>query len=298
MDFSEITIKDKALFDRCIREFNPQISEITFTNLFMWRKTYGFRYTVVNELLCLVAMSYEKQPFFLPPIGRLEKESFKDTVKKLAEYSRQQGWPVAFKRVPEEMLEYFKAAGAARENIIFDRNNSDYLYLTQDMIHFRGKKYHGKKNHVNRFVKSYSHEYVPMGTEHLAECMRIMEAWCARRDCSCRRGQFCEKHAVKDLLDSYGELGCKGALIKVEGRFEAFTIGELLNEDTTVIHVEKANDSINGLYTFVFQQFCLHEWKDTTYVNREQDLGAEGLRKSKLSYQPVRLVNKYTVLID
>ena len=98
-------------------------------------------------------------------------------------------------------------------------------------------------------------------------------------------------------MNNFEKLDCKGALIKVDGRYEAYTIGEALNSDTAVIHIEKANSQIQGLYAFINQQFCEREWEHMKYINREEDLGIEGLRKAKLSYNPVSFVNKYSVFI-
>jgi hypothetical protein len=125
-----------------------------------------------------------------------------------------------------------------------------------------------------------------------------MQEWCEEKDCDCQEGEYCEREANLELLKNFKTLGCKGALIKVDGAFEAFTVGEMLNKDTAVIHIEKAKDSIDGLYTLINQQFAQREWSQTTYINREQDLGLEGMRRSKLSYHPVRLIEKYTVYAD
>jgi len=129
------------------------------------------------------------------------------------------------------------------------------------------------------------------------ECSRIMTEWCRAKNCNCQDGDYCERYANMELLRNFRVLGCKGALIKVDGSFKAFTAGEMLNSDTAVIHIEKADTKIEGLYTLINQQFCEKEWKDAVYINREQDLGLEGMRKAKLSYNPVRMVDKYTVYL-
>ena len=120
-----------------------------------------------------------------------------------------------------------------------------------------------------------------------------MEEWCKSRDCDCKDGEYCERFANMELLENIEYLGCKGALLKVDGRFEAFTVGEMMNNETAVIHIEKAGTAIDGLYTVINQQFCARQWSNAIYVNREQDLGLEGLRKAKLSYNPVRILDKY-----
>jgi uncharacterized protein len=131
----------------------------------------------------------------------------------------------------------------------------------------------------------------------LEACKAIMKVWCSERSCEHHKDLYCEKIANMEVLDNIEKLGCIGALIKVDGKFRAFTVGEMLNDDTAVIHIEKADSKVNGLYTLINQQFCEHEWSEAMYINREQDLGVEGLRKAKNSYNPIKLVKKFSVLL-
>lgn len=295
LDFNEICINDKALFDKYLLEAKPQISEMTFTNLFMWRNSYKFRFAEIEGLLCIISVPDTGEPFAFMPLGKKNPESLAKAVEKLSEYFKKNGWKLRFERVCEEDLDYMESLGDYAVSYEFDRDSSDYIYRTSDLIELRGKKYDGKRNHINKFKKLYGYEYEKIDNTNIEACYRIMENWCNERELSDYSDFYCEKIANSELLKNYGFLGCRGALIKVDGRFEAFTVADMLNEDTAVIHIEKANSKINGLYTFINQQFCSNEFKDTLYINREQDLGIEGLRKAKLSYNPYRLVNKYSV---
>lgn len=297
MDFTGITINEKTLFDKYIRMHNPQASEFTFTNFFMWRYYYNFKYTLLNDYLCVVAFPKEMEPYALTPIGKAGGEKFTRTVLQLKEYFNKNGWELKFSKVAESDLAYFRDIVKSQEQIVYDRDNSDYVYLTEELISLKGKKFHAKRNHINKFKSKYEYEYVPLDNGLVGECIRIMEDWCKARNCECRNSEYCERHANMEVLNNYDMLDCKGALIKVNGRFEAFTVGEMLNSDTAVIHIEKASFAVDGLYAFINQQFCENEWKHATYINREQDLGQEGLRKAKLSYNPVKMVNKYTVIV-
>ena len=295
MDFTEITLKDKPLFDRNLRLHNPRISEFTFTNIFAWRHFYRFRYTEIGGLLCIIAVPSKGEPYALMPVGGLNREAFGEAFAKLSQYFRQKGWQPVFKRIAEEELEYFRGYVEPEKSFLFDRDNSDYVYSTADLIHLKGKKYDGKRNHINKFKSKYEFSYVPLDCSLIGECSRIMEDWCREKNCHCQEGDYCERQANMELLNNFRFLGCKGALIRVNGGYEAFTAGEMLNGDTAVIHIEKANTKINGLYTLINQQFCEKEWQESLFVNREQDLGLAGMRKAKLSYNPAFLVNKYTV---
>ena len=295
IDFSEITLRDKEVFDIYLKACRPQTSELTFTNFFMWRGFYRFRYAIVDNFLCIAAVPDNFEPFCFMPLGRNGETPTVDILLKLKEYFFRNGWRLRFERVDEYQTRFFEGLGNDKTVISLDRDNSDYLYLAENMISLKGKKFDGKRNHINKFKKQYTYEYADLTESNIEDCIDIMERWCAERSCEEHGVYYCEKLANIELLRNFAFLGCKGALIKVDGRFEAFTVGEMLNDDTAVIHIEKADGRINGLYTFINQQFCEKQWSDCLYINREQDLGIEGLRKAKLSYNPEKIVNKYTV---
>ncbi|HHV60623.1 MAG TPA: DUF2156 domain-containing protein [Clostridiaceae bacterium] len=296
MELSRIEIDHKPIFDKYFKSYNPQISEFTFTNLFIWRDFYNLSFTELNGFLVIIAEPYKEAPFSFMFVGDSGGDAFYETYCRVGEYFKSKGWRLKFERVDEQFLELLRKYSKDELEFYLDDKNSDYVYLTENLISLRGKKLHGQKNHVNRFLKEYENEYIPLTVEHVDECLRIMEEWCAEKYCHCSRGPYCEKHANAELLKNWEVLGCKGALIKVNGKFKAYTIGEMLNTDTAVIHIEKADSKVNGLYSFINQQFCKNEFSNVPYVNREQDMGEEGLRKAKRSYHPVRMVDKYIIL--
>jgi hypothetical protein len=298
MDFSEITLNNKAEFDRYIAQYKPRISELTFTNLYAWRNFYKFRYTVIDGLLCILSAPCRGEPFAMMPVGSLHDENFANAYFQLKEYFKKKGWRPAFRKITSEELKWFRGVDVPEEAVVFDRDNSDYIYNTSDLVTLRGKKYDGKRNHINKFKKQHTYEYVPLDCSLLDECSRIMIQWCKDKNCTCQEGDYCERQANLELLNNFRTLGCKGALIRMDGVFEAFTAGELLSEDTAVIHIEKAKNTVDGLYTLINQQFAEHEWSHTTFINREQDLGKEGMRKAKLSYHPAMILEKFTVYPD
>ncbi len=295
VDFKEITINEKDLFNSYLKENNLQISEMTFTNFFMWRDFYKFRYAIINDFLCIVSVRKNEKTFALCPLGKENAEKFSDTIKTLKQYFNEKNLRLIFQRIEEKQLIYFLNCEELKFDYVADRDNSDYVYLAEDLITLKGKKFHAKRNHINKFNKLYSFEYVELTNEHIEECIKINNSWCEDTDCNCVNGEFCERYANFELLRNMEKLNCHGALIKVNGVFQAYTVGEVLNENTVVIHIEKANRNIDGLYTLVNQQFCERTWGDIKYINREQDLGIEGLRKAKLSYHPVKIIDKYEI---
>ncbi len=288
--FKEISIEDKPLFDEMFLRFPPLISEFTFTNLFIWRKTYSLRFTRLDSFLCLLGET-EGVPFFFPPIG--EGDLIK-CFRKLMGFLKEIKEDPEILRVPEEMVKRIdrRCEGMKAE---LDRDQSDYVYLVKDLISLEGRRYHRKRNHIKQFKERYSYQYQPMTLEVVSECLRLEEEWCALRHCEAIPGLTNEFIAIKEALEHFEELRLEGGSILIGGKVEAFTLGEPLNSDTVVIHIEKANPAFEGIYAMINQLFLENHWSHFTYVNREQDLGEEGLRKAKESYFPHHMVHKYRV---
>ena len=108
LDFKEITIEDKALFDKYLKPFNSQASELTFTNFFMWRFFYRFKFTEINGLLCIISEPKEGSPYSIIPIGEILGDNFKNTVFELNNYFKALNWELQFKKVTEDQLQSFK----------------------------------------------------------------------------------------------------------------------------------------------------------------------------------------------
>ena len=175
------------------------------------------------------------------------------------------------------------------------RDHFDYIYRAADLIKLAGNKYHSKRNHINNLKRSQPFAYEPLTEEHLAACLNLADRWCEFKRCDEDLNLIGEWEAVCLALRHYQELSLQGGVILIHGKVEAFSIGELLNKQTAVIHIEKANPEIGGLYSVINQQFCEHAWHEVQFINREQDLGEEGLRKAKLSYNPEHLEEKFRI---
>jgi len=290
-DFKPIEIQDKPLFDEFLRKDPPRISELTFTNLFIWRHHYRPVWLQWNECLLIIFHPQTGTTYGLAPFGPGDKKSALDV---LSEEIAKQTSDVRICRVEEEFIK--NHIDPAKYAVVNDRDNSDYVYLTKDLINLSGNKYHRKKNHLNQFIKNYAFEYHPLNTELVKRVLGMQEAWCQFRECVEKADLLAEDFAVREALTCYEELGYQGGAILINSAVEAFSLGEPLNEDTAVIHIEKANPEIPGLYAAINQLFCLNTWSNFTYINREQDMGSEGLRKAKESYYPRHMVDKYTLI--
>lgn len=289
-DFRPIEIQHKEVFNRFFLQDPPDTSELTFTNLFIWRHHYNPIWLQWENCLLIILKPEGISPFCLPPVGSGNKVEALDI---LCEQLKHITPELKVCRVSEKFVE--KYVDHDRYDSFFDRDNSDYIYRSLDLIRLSGRKYHKKKNLLNRFLKNFSFNYLQIDME-VVECLLDMqEQWCRLKDCADKPDLLAEDSAIYQALTHFEELDYQGGAIEINSTIEAFSLGEPLNADTAVIHFEKANPDIPGLYNAINQLFCSNEWSDIEYINREQDMGIEGLRKAKESYNPHHMVNKYTL---
>jgi uncharacterized protein len=290
--FKALELSDKDFIGEKLRAYQPETSELTFTNLFIWRGHYGFQWSVYDRWLLVIGANSENGVQALPPIG---PPSRGDITRMLLEWMRDEK-KIADPRIDRADNRLISELEGMPELISEPvRDHYDYVYRTEDLIQLTGKSYRAKRNHLNYLNRTYRIVYEPMRESHLEACLGLAGTWCDVRRCKEDLNLVGEWDAIREALGNFGSLELDGAVILIDGRVEAFTLGELLNPDTAVVHIEKANTEIRGLYTVVNQQFCEKRWKDVPFINREQDLGEPGLRTAKLSYNPERLVEKYRI---
>ena len=279
-----------------IREFcfgyQPETSELTFTNIFIWREHYKIQWSTLGEFLIVACNAGREQCFALPAIGpgpRIE------ITRKVLQWLRDERGvkDPAIERADQRLADELKSSSEFR--VTPTRDHFDYLYRTENLIKLSGNKYHPKKNHLNKFRKTHQFSYEPISREKIPACREVAELWCQARRCNDDLDLIDEANAVKAILENYQQLKVEGGMILIEGKVEAFALGEMLNPETAVIHIEKANPEIPQLFVAINQQFCEHQWSAVPFLNREQDLGDAGLRQAKLSYQPERLIQKFRI---
>ena len=178
---------------------------------------------------------------------------------------------------------------------IDDRPNYDYIYLTQDLIDLKGRSYHGKKNHLNYFKKTYEYEYVELTSEMADEAMQFIADFNRRNEVPAHEMELLkmEEQAMEDVFRNIEAVGYSAGAILIDGKIEAVAIGGKLGKNTITEHVEKANTNFRGLYQAINNEFCKNVASKAKYINREEDMGIANLRKAKLSYNPVKLLEKY-----
>ena len=197
--------------------------------------------------------------------------------------------------VPQPALQILQEHFSGRLTVQPDRANWDYLYLAQNLIDLPGKAYHGKRNHVARFRRSFEYTYEDITAENAAECLEMAEQW---RSANENPADFeDEMKAMRRAFAAWEPLGFSGGLLRVEGKVIAFTAGEPISEQTYDLHFEKAFTGYEGAYAAINQEFAARQLKGYSLINREEDMGLEGLRKAKESYRPTAMFEKNTVVI-
>ncbi|MFQ6104051.1 MAG: DUF2156 domain-containing protein [Candidatus Glassbacteria bacterium] len=287
-EFSLITVDEKPLFEKYLRTNREMPSDLTFTNLFIWRKHYSYCYLLKNGIL-IIAGNHHGRGFYLEPLG---EDVDADTVYDIL--SSGSGTPL------ERVSESFYNSHLADDDRFHAqelREHWDYIYSRESLAYLKGRRYHRKRNHVSRFMQNYRFDYQRLNEGLIDLCRDIMDEWCRERHCDTDPELCAEKEAVLELLDHYSRLELIGGLVSVDGKPVAFTVAEAMDDQTAVIHVEKAVAGFTGLYQAINKLFCERELEGFRLVNREQDLGIEGLRRAKENYFPVKMLKKYRVTL-
>lgn len=293
--FKDIEIDCKNILDKYFDLVDYEACEYCFTTLYMWKDLYNTKYYVEDDF-AIVAGEYENKGFIILPLAKKENmnKAFDFIIKNFEKQHKQ----IHLKAINKEVVEYLQSVYGDRFEYIEERNNFDYIYDGESLRTLAGRKNQKKRNHLNSFVKEYGDrvEYKKLEEADFDECINLLKDWSKDKEESIELDS--EFKAIKRIFKNYEKLKdtLKISGIYIDSKLEAFSIGEMLNDNMAVIHVEKANADIRGLYPYINQQFLLNEFSDVEFVNREEDLGIEGLRKAKLSYHPVKFAEKYTVI--
>ena len=288
-DIHPLSLADRPLINDFLTRHPPFISELTFTNLFIWRHSRPVLWTVLdNTLLFLVKTADSGNRFILlgPPAGNISlPEVFTRFGKQLA----------GAIRLPEDTA---APLSKASYTVVEDRDNADYVYRKSDLAELAGRRYAKKRNKIKQCEQHYTCQYEPLTAANLAECRKMQRFWCDARECGHDPGLCNENMAIDEIFAHFQAFdNLIGGAIRVEGIIQAYAVGEWLNADTAVCHFEKAMPAIPGLGQLMNQWFARYGLQKFEFINREQDLGIPGLRQAKESYYPHHLVNKYTLFL-
>lgn len=300
---NRISIDNREILEKYLNGYEYKTSGLSFSAQYMWRDINKFSWDMMGEYMCISGISHLELeegielPFMFPPLtadGEYHKDALRETIYKSKEYFEKKGHPFSLRLVPFHVMEIIKEA-VPEMHFIDDRPNYDYIYLTQDLIDLKGKAFHGKKNHLNYFKKTYEYEYVDLTSDMADDAMKFISDFNKRKDVPAHEMELLkmEEEAMEDVFRNIEAVGYSAGAILIDGSIEAIAIGGKLGKKTITEHVEKANVEYRGLYQAINNEFCKNVAAKAKYINREEDMGIPNLRKAKLSYKPVKLLEKY-----
>lgn len=290
--FKRPELEDREIIDSYFAKAPSRSCERTFANVYLWSRHYHVKYAVIED--ALIFKDDEVDLAFAYPAG--EAQCVKNALEFLSKYSQERGYPLKLYNVTQENFAQLEVWYPGEFQVEYDRDAADYVYESEKLALLPGKKLHSKRNHINKFKTLYPNwSYETLSDENQEECFQMALKWRNQNGCDDDPDKNAEMCVTLNSLRLYKELGQTGGVLRIGDEIAAFAIGEPICEDTFVVHIEKAFPHIDGAYPMINQQFVLHECKDYKYVNREEDTGAEGLRKAKLSYRPAFMVEKGVV---
>jgi len=294
MIFKKLSLEDKNSIDKYISPYKFLSCEYSFTSLYIWKDACDIQYTIYKQALILKKKDFDGNYHFMQPLG-YSKEDLGEIIEKLKSYREENDMKYLFKDLEESFIEEFNVLLNEKNEFCIkeDRDNFDYLYEAKKLMTLSGKKLHSKKNHYNAFTKSYNYEVVEINNERVInDVIGVAQKWYEETHENDIKLYY-ELLAIKDIVNNMNLLNLNGVAVYVDGKVAAFSIGESLNEKLAVIHIEKGDKNINGIYSFIAKTLIDKCFNNAEIINREQDLGIDGLRKSKMSYYPLKLEKKF-----
>ena len=297
MNFKSVELSDKEIIDSFLKLNTHPICDYCFTNMFSWKAKFQTEFSIFKETLFVRYFDEnENVTCYLMPLGKMD---LRDSLAIIIEDAERNHIKFVMKQITPEMYNIINSVMPAIFQSKHDRNNDDYIYFSEKLIKLSGNKLQSKRNFINRFKHDNPQwQYLSLHTkDDIEKCTKMLDKWDNLNFAKAKESLRYDYIATKLMLENFHFLQLKGGAISVNDEIVAFTIGEQLTNDTFVIHVEKAYSNMIGAYTIINQQFAEFEAYKYLYINREDDMGLENLRKAKMSYHPDILLKKSKLFI-
>ena len=288
-DFAPLCLTGMAEYLARLAACPQKVSDYSFANLWGWCEEYGLEWRFGDTHVWL--RQTKPEVVYWAPVGPWEAIDWN-------------ACPVlgaggSFVRVPEHLALAWSQAFPGRVEAQEDRGHWDYVYSVEELTRLSGNRFHKKKNLLKQFTKTYVYDYHPLTADCIEEVLQMQLEWCQWREAEGDATLIAENRAISRVVKDWDRLpNLLGGAVRVDGRMIAYTVAEPLDPSMLVIHFEKGHSAFKGVYQAVNQMFLEHQAQDFQWVNREQDLGDEGLRKAKMSYNPANFLKKYRVRIS
>ncbi|MFH1761001.1 MAG: phosphatidylglycerol lysyltransferase domain-containing protein [bacterium] len=285
--FKSIETRDIEQISQYLNSYSCNVCELNLANLILWKDFDRPETTLINNNPCILINPLNEAPFFLEPLGN---NKLTDTIETCLGHTRR------LARVSEYFIHKL---GQEKYRIICHRSHFDYIYLQKDLAELKGKKYDGKRNHINKFTKMCpDNKFVPIEVKHKKDALELFEKWFEIR----KESRFfpklaynSQKQAIEKSFKYFEQLALSGGAIICNNKLQGFIIGSRLNAETISVHFAYGHPAVSGITPALFNKAGKTVFGNYKYINLEQDLGIPGLRKSKLSYHPHHLERKFEI---
>lgn len=304
MDFHSLqpfTIEQADLYTKYFSQSNTRIADACPNSRFAWNIGYNYRYLILEDCFCLVSDGgIFTEPHFSLPLGELTAAKLSNIINQLEKIFKQNNWQLTGMFIDEEYTDLFNELEGYEINLEFDSAYSDYIYNTADLANLKGKGYRAKRNHVNRFIRDYpDFTYKPLEKSDQEKAVELVRTWCQDKEVDCKDPLVSDCSPINTLFSYWEQLNIYGGAIYYNEDLIAFSMGSIINQGKEgVIHFEKAHPNYEGLYAVINQFSVLNAFEETELINREEDMGDEGMRISKESYLPIENLKKYKVTLQ
>ncbi|MEE0741283.1 MAG: DUF2156 domain-containing protein [Emergencia sp.] len=302
-DFQDMTEEDARLLAEYFHGFDYRGAGYTLLANYIWRNTHCLCWEVIGDYLCIAGadcmIAENPNAIISMPMtrtGTYIPEKLRETVAEVRERFEKRKIPFSIELIPQHMVKYLEDAFPGQMTFSHDRDADEYVYLKDKLISLSGRALHKKKNHMNFFLKNHSYKVEKITKNMMDNIMDFVVQSMVRRSYEPDEMESLrmEEEAIRQILQFVEEPQVYSVAVFVDEQLQAFAIGERLSEDTAVEHFEKANDNFRGLYQVVCSEFCKALPEEVVYVNREEDMGLENLRKAKEALKPDHMEEKYS----
>lgn len=293
--FQPITLQDKDKITAFTLQSRFRNCDFSFANMCSWRFLYNSEFAIVDNFLLIRFFIEEKsRAAYMMPVGTGD---LKLAITRIEEDSLKLGYPLLMLGITPDAQKMLEAVFPGEFRYIPERDYFDYIYLRENLSTLKGKRFQSKRNHINNFKKRYNYRYMPITPKLVPECLELEYKWFKANQTEEDKEELSyERRSITYALQHFKELGLIGGAICVDHQIVAFSFGMPINQNTFGVHIEKADISYDGAYAIINREFTSHLPEQYIYINREEDLGIPGLRKAKLSYHPVELLEKYATI--
>lgn len=285
---------DLATYNKYYSMVETNITDLTFHCRFAWDNVFKIQWTILED--CLVQISSGggySAPFMLMPLGKLTSEKIEKIIRAVHPIFDAKGWKFRILSIEEAVINTFEQTGIPA-GIDYKEESSDYFYDAEALRTLAGKKYSKKRNHWSKFQRLYpDYQYESLSPAIFDECLKLVRIWAEDKGIDIADTSDSDYYMIKRVFDHWQDLEARGGAIRIDGKIVAFSIGSVGRDEVGFIHFEKADIQYDGLYAAINKLVLENEFPTVRYVNREEDLGIPGLRKSKESYFPIRKVSKW-----